>query len=514
MNGLASHLPPGTLAGRTSRGLGAVAFAALAALLLLPRLGDAALWQDEAQTALVARTVVDGGLPRGTDGRNVFSQELGREVAEGGLWRWHTWLSFYAVAASFALLGESTFAARLPFALFGVASVALTWWAGLRLWRSRWAAASAAGMLALCVPFLLLTRQCRYYAAATFFSLWGLHAYAGLAAGRRRATLALAAAAFLLFHTHYVYCAGLLAALWVHAGLFERQRLRPLAWVTAAVILANLPWIVWFSAVRPGGDAWWASVIDPGKAARYALDYARLLSESFFPPWLLLAPLLAVALDRRRGEAAWNVSPATRSGVALIALFCLVNVVLLSVLSPLRFYRYLAPLAPPLLLLAGLLVGSLLARFPAAGAALIALWLATGSLRDYADELRHDFSGPIEGIVGFLEAHAREGDTVAISYGDLPLKFYTNLRVVGGLTGEDLGEAREARWVIRRRRTNTHEDRRVRDELTAIVRRGGYRRHVIDAPDTLFENREDPRVHRYRSAGSEVPRVVIFERIR
>ena len=507
MTGLASHLPPERLA--------AAACAALAALLLLPGLGDVHLWQDEAQTAVIARTVLDGGIPRGTDGRNYFSQELGKEYADGYVWKWHTWLSFYVVAASFALLGESTFAARLPFALLGVATVALAWSTGLRLWRDRWAAATAATGLALCVPFLLLTRQCRYYAAASFFSLWGLHAYAGLEPGRRRETLALFAAATLLFHTHYVYCATLLVALLAHALLFEPARRRPVVLASAGVAAVNLPWILWFSGVRPGGETYGSSLLDLGKAAGYALDYLRLISEDFFPPWLLLVPLLGVVLHRDRGEAAWSVSPATRRGVALIVLFCASNVVLLSVLSPLRFYRYLAPLAAPLLLLAGLPMATLLHRSRPAGLAAIGLWLATatGSLLDYASELRHEFVGPMEGIVRFLDAHGSPEDTVAISYGDMPLKFYTDLRVVGGLTGEDLAPAREADWIIPRRRANTHEDRRVKAELRAIVRAGRYRRHVLDAPDTLFENREDPRLHRYRSAGAEVPRVVVFERL-
>ena len=162
-----------------------IAFAVLAAALLLPNLGESYLWQDEAQTAVVARTILTDGVPRGSDGTNFFSQEQGREYGADHLWIWHTWGSFYLTAASLFALGENTAAARLPFALLGVATVALAYFAGLTLWRDRRAALAGAGMLALSVPFLILSRQCRYYAAAGFLSLVGLHAYARLRGGAR-----------------------------------------------------------------------------------------------------------------------------------------------------------------------------------------------------------------------------------------------------------------------------------------------------------------------------------------
>src|SRR5688500_7047936 len=106
-----------------SGGVGWISYgllAAVASLLILPNLGDHLLWQDEAQTALVAKTVVQTGLPRISDGLNNFSQELGAEAGPDGLWKWHSWLPFYAVAASFKVWGYTTWAARLPFALAGI----------------------------------------------------------------------------------------------------------------------------------------------------------------------------------------------------------------------------------------------------------------------------------------------------------------------------------------------------------------------------------------------------------
>jgi len=60
----------------------------------------------------------------------------------------------------------------------------------------------------------------------------------------------------------------------------------------------------------------------------------------------------------------------------------------------------------------------------------------------------------MEGFVGHLRQYAQPTDTVAISYGDMPIKWYTGLRVIGGLTGENLEDAGHARWVIIRKYFN------------------------------------------------------------
>lgn len=492
--------------------IAALALAALSAALILPNLGNSYLWQDEAQTAVVARTILTEGVPRGTDGVNFFSQEQGKEYGPNYIWKWHTWLSFYLTAGSLAALGNTSFAARLPFALLGIATVVLAYFTGRLLWRDRWAALAGSGMLAASVPFLILSRQCRYYAAAGFFSLLGLHAYAQLKPGARSPAWWLFAAAVGLFHTHYVYCATLLAAVLVHAALFERSRLRQVGIVCGATVLANLPWIVWFADVRPAGDAYFASVLNLAKLASFTVGYFELIFRWLFAPWLLLI-LPVIAIWRWRcNEPPFEVAPETRRNAALLVTYAVVSVILLSLLSPLLFYRYLAPLCAPALLLTGLLVGSLMRRTRVAGVLVVAVWAATGGLRGHVYEISHDFDGPIEGIVRFLDANAEPDDVIAISYGDMPLKFYTDHKIVGGLTGEDFTPARDADWIIIRHFKNTDVDDRLRAKLGRIVEGGGYRSHQLGLRDTSFENRESPAVHRFRTAPKRPPFVVIYEK--
>ncbi len=78
-------------------------------------------------------------------------------------------LASYLTAASFSLLGVSSFSARLPFALLGLGTVALMlFWVRDEKWPVLWTL--AAGLVGN-VSLILFFRQCRYYGPAIFFSV-------------------------------------------------------------------------------------------------------------------------------------------------------------------------------------------------------------------------------------------------------------------------------------------------------------------------------------------------------
>src|SRR5713226_2878695 len=95
----------------------------LAAALILPNLDDRYLWDDESETALLAKNILRFGVPVAWDGASLISQECGTDYDANYLWRQTPWLPIYITAVSFALLDAGTFAARLPFALLGLLSV-------------------------------------------------------------------------------------------------------------------------------------------------------------------------------------------------------------------------------------------------------------------------------------------------------------------------------------------------------------------------------------------------------
>ena len=83
-------------------------------------LGDNVLQIDEGMDTFITTTILKFGFPMHSDGLN--SSMLYADIYDG-LFVYRTWVPYYAQALSISLLGQTTFAARLPFALIGVFAV-------------------------------------------------------------------------------------------------------------------------------------------------------------------------------------------------------------------------------------------------------------------------------------------------------------------------------------------------------------------------------------------------------
>jgi hypothetical protein len=478
--------------------------------LFLANLGGQYLWQDEAQTALIAQTVLTDGVPRGHDGVNSFSQELGREYGSNYLYRWHPWFPFYLLAGFFGVLGTSTFVARLPFALLGLATIPLSYFFARSLWKSRTAAVLTAVTLATSVPYLILSRQCRYYSPCAFFSLLALFAYYEMTQRNRWASAVFAVAAVLLFHSHYLYWGVVLVVVLGHAAVYHRDRLTSVAVWSFCTFLLNLPWMIWWFS-PPAVGQYPGEERGTAHSVELAWQYCFEIVRHVFSPWLLgLLLVLAIVGVIRTGRWTMPDRP-TRDGAALLLMFAGVTVGALAVATPFYFFRYLAPTVPVLCLLAGRILQAGMRLHPAVGVVALAAIVLFSPMRHYFYEITHEFHSPTEGIVKYLREHGKPGDVVAITYGDLPVKFYTGMRVVGGLTGEDLSPALQANWVIIRQHFVCEKDRAVEEYLSAHIHEEDFRRVSLDCFDTRFDNREEPDMHRYRTA-TDGPRVVIRQR--
>src|SRR5437660_389384 len=92
----------------------------LASLVLFLNLGRDILWEDEGDTAVLASSILKYGVPRAWDGVTFTDADKGDRVNERLIMVSHPWIQYYVTAASFLIFGETTFAARFPFALAGV----------------------------------------------------------------------------------------------------------------------------------------------------------------------------------------------------------------------------------------------------------------------------------------------------------------------------------------------------------------------------------------------------------
>ena len=94
--------------------------------MLFSSLDNNYLWQDEAATALLGENIIQYGLPKVYDGKNIISQEAGIDYDDNFLHRWTSWGDNYIAALSMWMFGISTFGARFLFVIFGFAAMILS----------------------------------------------------------------------------------------------------------------------------------------------------------------------------------------------------------------------------------------------------------------------------------------------------------------------------------------------------------------------------------------------------
>ena len=434
--------------------------AGLAALLLLAMpllfvdLGGGVLWADEADTAVFAQSILRQGIPNAWDGAIFSEGDSGRRLTSNLVMVGTPWLTYYVTAASFAVLGESTLAARLPFALAGLASVVLLYALVWRATGDRLAALVASILLIGSVQFLLYARECRHYGLNVMLSLALLLAFLRLRERPRGVAFVLAAVA--LFHTQPLPAGASLAALGALTLVHPAYRsMRSAFWRRLPIVLLlTLPWI-WL--VRSGWQvnaAPLASVAAlPGRWLQFAFELPLAI------PWLAWVALLPWAWPRlSASDRAWlalvgallasyfALTPllldelqlfnlGIRYVIALLALGAGASAVLavrasrgrrawLVTIVLLLGFTHLGGYAAPWLLIR-------VAGSPRAGRAHAPEALQEALLRvewlGFVSELHERDPGTVSSIVQYLNHHALPGDRVITNYDWEPLAFHTGL---------------------------------------------------------------------------------------
>ena len=441
----------------------------VAAGLIFFRLDQRLLWNDEAETALLGRNILRYGIPKAFDGRNLISQEVGLEFGANYVWRWTPWLEKYLAAAAFAVAGESTLTARLPFALIGWLAVLSEYFLALRLFGDRWTGVLAMAFLTFSVPFLLHVRQCRYYSPLILATIWAVYFLVGLGRGQRGSVIGFVLAMTVLFQSNILTCiatAVAFAPCTVILG-FDRAAYRRTALAAGVLILLDGPW-AYFYLIGKAGEQLYGFGENlrylVGITARYTLPVAVVL---LFVPlaWRMRSTHPLVADDARR---------------PLLVLVVIPVVLLLTLATaPWSFYRYTLGLLPLSAVLLAFMCRAILGWNRLAGAALTGVLLFTGlfsqlsawptpaqayslqtegrsfpafdtffPLGNFLYELTHPVDGPMEHLVAYLSANAKPTDRIFISYGDLVLMFYTDHEIRGGQSGRQLEDWPEPEWVI------------------------------------------------------------------
>jgi hypothetical protein len=512
---------------------------ALAAFLLLFHLGQRPFWQDEAETAGLARNVLKYGVPRAYDGVNIISQEQGHEYDHNYLWRWSPWLQIYVTAAAFKIGGFTTYAGRLPFALLGLVCIFLVYHLVNRNFGDRpWALWSAA-LLAFSVPFLLYARQCRYYSLGALLALVSLYEFRENWQKKTAPALMLGLAATLMFYTNYLLFFSFFVPFILAAFLLYYSEI-PLARTLKIILGVSILMIPGLLLFRVGKEAMMVSVWS------YVHDNLENYSGGFFQ---FMFPLpIGLFLLWRWGRSLWRRSglwqDPTERFILFLSLLIIGNILILTP-APQGELRYLIHLYPMCAIILGWIICKAWRYHKISGALLACLLLGTNwlcvlpmdwlglinrpvyddphmlsypnlPLQLYLTELSSPYPEDVnQNLINFFKAHAKPGDTILTTYGDLPLMFYTPFRVLGGLEGH-CSKTRPPTWLVSRwckrwdRNYNLNQSEQIIRQL--ISQPGAYQRIKLPYEDDIFGNRPDPYYHRFIPPIESLAHLVIYER--
>jgi hypothetical protein len=534
---------------------------AVAAALVFVNLDREHLWADEGDTAVLAKSVLKYGVPTAWDGTTFTDSDFGARLTDNFVMVSHPWLQYYVTAASFALFGETTLAARLPFALFGLATIAIVYFTLVRVTGNRWAAISAAVLLTLSVQFLLYARQSRHYTLNAALTCLLVMQFTRL--NSRTNSLIFALVAILLFHSHPIAVAPL-AALGLLTLTYEPCRqYRRWFWQAAPVIaIFTAPW---FLLARAGYEE---NVVLLGTLDRFVPRLAQFGIEVASVTSLLGAAALALFLKRRRTPTAPRRPERARRRrpiiftveerslvVILLTIVAAYGVVVAVTLSRDVLWTMGIRNTPAVIPFVAMLAGLVIAKASRANwrtwAALILVfgftklarptpwtfWQEPTAMFDpastvtfhvppnlvdrvfrtgqvaYVQSLVTMNPGTTGRVAEFLQRNAGPRDIVITNYAWEPLYFHTGLpqgmKILPDYPIYDAARERRlpayvfgvdgARWIVWRRAWGNYRGQECGQILEALAQAGVPATLVASIPETMWENREN--VHFRRFAG-------------
>jgi len=497
----------------------------LASLLLLWGLGDKYLWQDEAQTAVLGARMLRFGRPLAYDGLNLITvdnfaredtQTIGQRTtsAEAGVdyyvrrgdfghdtvWTFHPWGQFIVAAASLKVLGQTTIAARLPFALVSVLTLLLFYrWVTVTFHSPLMARLSSA-LLVLNAYWILHGRQCRYYSLSGLFLMLTLMAYTMWQRGGRWGPVAFVVAAWCWFQVDYGTVWPVLGVLFLDAFLADwKHPWRPVQ-VGLALAAMIAPFIYYY-------HLW-------GRASAQYSTWPQKFQDNLFNINEYVVPLPIVLAAAWLAAWRWKaLSAAERRLMAVACGIVLALVIWVPAVAPEGFLRYAIMAAPVGCLLSAwvLVCGcSLRPIYAWFGTVILVLtpWLSlplhvlntpppwypdSPWFRAELLTLRREvFSPPPDPnrlVIDWLRQNAAPTDEILINYEDLPLMFYLPNPIRGGVAAfrvEDDSKGPPAFLVMRKSVPFVHWRVFLRE-----INRYKWSLAPVKAPDVVWGNNPD-----------------------
>ena len=515
-------------------------------LMIFPSLDNGALQVDEGADTFISTTLLKSHFPRHSDGIN--SSMLFANVHDG-LFVYRPWVPYYIQSFSLSLFGQTTFAARLPFALIGIFSVIFLYRFALKFTDQQFVAFLAAFFLASSIPALIFFRTARYVGVPILLSILLLNFYIDIYKNRKWNPIGLIVISIIFFHTMYVEFAGMIAGLLIHFFIhfketsFENRKRA--GWAAGITGVFCIPWFIFISPVFPQVYQYLASMsmlIDlswQGAFKRF-LGFLFQINNYLFP--FIFLPLLFLR----------QIRPFTNQ-VSLL-LLCIITTLLTALAHAMPLLQYISAGFPLFFLLLAILLANTFSKYPVTRSLLVALlitsnWIHIGLFSplkmalkdhpswfqkspylknvydsfireinfksvyfDYLYEISHDYKGPLDKIVTFFKTHGSPGDSCYIDNEGESLAYYTWIKIIHR---DDISAMDSPDWIVLRgdyrHAVEENSSSQIAQNLREVLSKHPYSKIELNAPSIRVNNTYDIQIHLFRSPSS-ADKIVIYKR--
>ncbi|MCH8312533.1 MAG: glycosyltransferase family 39 protein [Nitrospinae bacterium] len=518
-------------------------------LLIFLGLGDGSLQVDEGMDTFISTTILKYGVPMHSDGVNATM--LFADIYDG-LFIYRTWLPYYLQAFSLEVFGHTTFAARLPFALVGIASVIALYFLALKLTGNKITAFLAALLLSSSVPALIYFRTARYVGLPILLTILLIYFYIRIFEDKQWKSYPFIIIAILYFHSMYVAFAGIILGILIHFCLHrkkirhENARLVPRCALIIGVF--TLPWMV---SIIPAFSHIAQSYVDRSDLVdnsfvglfKHFAGYLFQINNYIFPVILLpllfikqlkpfklqiqlllictltlltassphsipmqqyisaafplLTILLAMILTMSMRKNFWV--PTILSGILIFT-----NLLHIGPLLPLKFFMQQRAIAPD----------SQSVYLNYASQTFFREVRLASVFTKHLYQISHPYRGPLDKIVEFFKTHGNARQTCYIDNEPESLAFYTGMKVYAN---ETLNVNAPPDWIVLRGDQRMLDDGpgSIKRTLKTILANNPYRKLSLETPALRNNNSYDIQLHRFRSPEFTTAdkKVLIYQRM-
>jgi hypothetical protein len=406
----------------------------LMAILIIPAAHAHELWGDEAETALFAQNILKYGVPKGWDGTNIMGINNAVVLDKNLINHTSPWAQYYMVAASFALLGQSSFTARIPSIILSLVSIPILYFVVIKLTGDKRVAFLSTLIASLSVQGILFGYQARYYELTNVCGLLFLWASVSLLERRFWPKAVFVLSGIVFFYANYVSWSAFYLAtfvcvsicLWMRGGKpMLMNCVKKFLFFTIPIALLAVPWFLFMNPLGDRGGIKFFPLADTVTMFWYLLreTWRPFHTAGILPAGLVI--LMGFVLIWRRKERFVRQTLIFLFGLpALFLLLMTVYTTIADVDTIFTSTRYTTVVIPLFCLLAAYIISFVIRWNRLVGVGILCIYLGTNLLTFgqprsflylYIGEILHPYQTPEIVVADYLKANAGPGDTAFVN---------------------------------------------------------------------------------------------------